>query len=300
MSRQVYRRLTESVADGAEPEAKGLIVPPVHATLICAAAIALAAPASRQPSADEQRLYDEGLRAFESGDAHAAEKSWKAGYAVAHDPAFLVHIGEAQEKAGAPAEAAETYRRYLREAPDASDRADIEQRISRLAPAAPAPAPAAAPAPATAPAASTAPAPAAASRQADTEKPAAAEEDSGWNRYNITAMISAGVTVALLGTAAFFGASASSHEGDANRLIGYRNPPPEYARVANEYSSALNDGRSAAHDARVALIAAAATGAVSITFFILDAVLTPAGTPTAAVVPAPGGFAAIGGWSWRF
>jgi len=161
----------------------------------------------------------------------------------------------------------------------------------------PRPCPPAAP-PATAPAPAPAPAPAAG--QADTEKPAAAEEDSGWNRYNITAMISAGVTVALLGTAAFFGASASSHEGDANRLIGYRNPPPEYARVANEYSSALNDGRSAAHDARVALIAAAATGAVSITFFVLDAVLTPAAGPTAAVMPAPGGFAAMGGWSWRF
>ena len=79
----------------------------MHATLICAAALALTAPASRQPSADEQRLYDEGLRAFQAGDARAAEKSWKAGYAVGHDPAFLVHIGEAQEKAGAPAEAAD-------------------------------------------------------------------------------------------------------------------------------------------------------------------------------------------------
>ena len=96
--------------------------------------MALAASPARAPSADEQRLYDEGLRAFQAGDARAAEKAWKAGYAVAHDPAFLVHIGEAQEKAGAPAEAVDTYRRYLREAPDAADRADIEQRLARLAP----------------------------------------------------------------------------------------------------------------------------------------------------------------------
>ena len=46
--------------------------------------------------------------------------------------------------------------------------------------------------------------------------------------------------------------------------------------------------------------AAAATGAVSITFFILDAVMTPGTGPTAAVTPAPHGFAASGGWSWRF
>jgi hypothetical protein len=264
------------------------------------ALLAAAGGAQRPPTPEEQQRFDEGTKAMAAGDAKAAEQAWRAGYDIAHDPAFLVHIGEAQEKAGANAEAAETYRRYLREAPDASDRADIEQRVARLAPAAPPPAPAPAPvtaAPAPAPAQPPAPA---ASRQADTEKPAAAEEDSGWNRYNVTAMISAGVTVALLGTAAFFGASASSHEGDANRLIGYRNPPTEYALVANEYTSALNDGRSAAHDARVALIAAAATGAVSITFFILDALIAPAGGPTAAVAPAPGGFAALGGWSWRF
>src|SRR5262245_14468772 len=99
--------------------------------------LALAAPAARAPSADEQRLYDEGLRALQGGDARAAEKAWKAGYAIARDPAFLVHIGEAQEKAGAPAEAADSYRRYLREVPDAADRADIEQRITRIAPAPP-------------------------------------------------------------------------------------------------------------------------------------------------------------------
>src|SRR4051794_41968569 len=101
----------------------------------------LAASAARAPSADEQRLYDDGLRAFQSGDARAAEKAWKAGYAVGRDPAFLVHVGEAQEKAGAPAEAIDSYRKYLREAPDAADRADIEQRIVRLGGAAPAHAP---------------------------------------------------------------------------------------------------------------------------------------------------------------
>jgi hypothetical protein len=256
--------------------------------------------AARPPTAAEQQRFDEGTRALGAGDARGAEKAWRAGYDVGHDPAFLVHIGEAQEKAGAPAEAAETYRRYLREAPDASDRADIEQRIARLTPTTTP----AAPAPAVAGTAAAPPAPAAPSpgglAQPDAEKPNSAQEDSGWNRYNITAMVSAGVTVALLGTAAFFGASASSHESDANRLIGYRNPPPEYASVAAGYTSALKDGHDDAHTARIALIAAAATGAVSIAFFILDGVLTPGSGPTAAVAPIPGGMAAVGGWSWRF
>lgn len=277
--------------------------------ILTLAALLAAAGPQRAPTPEEQQRFDEGSRAMATGDARAAEKAWQAGYDLGHDPAFLVHVAEAQEKAGAPAQAVETYRRYLREAPEASDRADIEQRIARLAP--PAPAAAAAPpapnagtattAPPAAPSPPVASAPAATGR-ADSEKPAQGEEESGWNRYNITAMVAAGVTVALLGTAVYFGASAGSHESDANRLIGYRNPPPEYASVASAYSSALSDGRRDAHDARIALIAAAATGAVSIAFFILDEVLAPpSGTPTAAVVPGPHGeMTALGGWSWRF
>ena len=94
---------------------------PIVATLL-----ALGGSPQRAPTPDELRLFDEGTHALAAGDARAAEKAWRAGYEIGHDPAFLVHIGEAEEKAGAPAEAIETYRRYLREAPDASDRADIE------------------------------------------------------------------------------------------------------------------------------------------------------------------------------
>ncbi|HVY36313.1 MAG TPA: tetratricopeptide repeat protein, partial [Polyangia bacterium] len=112
--------------------------------LTLTALLAAAGDPARAPTPVEQQRFEEGTRALSAGDARAAEKAFRAGYDAGHDPAFLVHLGEAQEKAGAPAEAAETYRRYLREAPDASDRADIEQRIARLAPAAPTAPPAAA------------------------------------------------------------------------------------------------------------------------------------------------------------
>jgi hypothetical protein len=298
----------------------------LHLLPLVATLLAVGGSPQRTPTPEEARLYDEGTRALAAGDARTAEKDWKAGYQIAHDPAFLVHIGEAEEKAGAPAEAVETYRRYLSEAPDASDRAEIEQRVARLAPPAPAPAaappggaaetphefgapPAAAPASALppAPAATPAPAPAA---HADAEKPARAdEEDSGWNRYNMTAFISAGVTLVLLGTAAGYAAQASSKEGDINRLVSFRFPPPPYSSVAAEYTSAMRDGRSDAHVARVLLLTAAGTAVVSVVFFVLDAVRTPAEAPTPAAVPpvsvslAPdgrGGVGALGAWSWRF
>ena len=293
----------------------------MHAILILATVVGLAASPARAPSADEQRLYDEGLRAFQAGDARAAEKAWKAGYAVAHDPAFLVHIGEAQEKAGAPAEAADTYRHYLREAPDAADRADIEQRLTRLAPtAAPpaAPAPAATPPPdetpgefgATPPRPSLAPPapPAAGARPAaragDTEHPGgpAQPEDSGWNRYNITAVASASVAVVLLGTAALFAAKADSDESDINRLVLYRDPntgaPLRYSSVATQYQQSTADGPDHDRAAKIALAASAVVAAISITFFILDAKLGV--TPAVAVAPDGRGVAASGGLQWRF
>ena len=66
----------------------------------------LLAAAGKPPSAEEQRLFDEGAKAMQAGDAQAADKAWRAGYAIAKDPAFLVHMGEAEEKAGQPAEGA--------------------------------------------------------------------------------------------------------------------------------------------------------------------------------------------------
>jgi hypothetical protein len=289
----------------------------VHAILILATVVGLAASPARAPSADEQRLYDEGLHAFQAGDARAAEKAWKAGYAVAHDPAFLVHIGEAQEKAGAPAEAVDSYRRYLREAPDAADRADIEHRLARLAPTA---APAVTPAPETTtppdetpgefgatprpslappspPAATTPPA-------GDAEHPhgPAQPADSGWNRYNITAVASASVAVLLLGTAAMFAAKADSDESDVNHLIRYRDPstgaPLRYSSIAPQYEQATADGPHHDRDAKIALAASAVAAAVSITFFVLDAKL--GATPAVAIVPDGRGVAASGGLQWRF
>jgi hypothetical protein len=284
----------------------------VHALIILAAVFGLAA--GRAPSADEQRLYEEGLRALQAGDARGAEKSWKAGYSIARDPAFLVPIGEAQEKAGAPGEAVDSYRRYLREAPDAADRADIEQRIARLTPAAPAPAPAASPAetpgefgatpstpslaPPGGPLAGRVPMPA-----ADAERPvSAAPKDSGWNRYNITAVASASAAVLLLGTAALFAAQASSAESDVNRLIRFRDPstgaPLPYSTIADQYEQATADGPRNERNAQIALIGSAVAAAVSATFFVLDAKLGAA--PALAVAPAGRGVVATGGLQWRF
>jgi len=276
--------------------------------------LALANP-TKPPSPEEQRLYAEGSRALAAGDARGAEKAWQAGYAIGHDAAFLILIAEAEEKAGAPAEALSTYRRYLREAPDAADRADIEQRVARLTPGAPVPA---APGAGDEPtgelggAAATAPAPGPPSATAAPVKPATdvehpatpvGEPDSGWNRYNVTAFVAAGATVLLLGAAAFFAAEAASDSNDLNRLLNFRDEgtgaPDRYSAVSAQYEKALADGPRHNRDAKIALIAAGAAAAVSVTFFVLDAKLGHESDSAVALVPTPG-LGLLGAWRLRF
>ena len=268
-----------------------IVVPPMSPAALVFSTLLLAA--AKPPSAAEQRLFEEGMKAMQAGDAAAADKAWRAGYAIAKDPAFLVRMGEAEEKAGQPAEAGESYRRYLRAAPDASDRADIEQRLTRLGPAG---APPAAPAdthevpgafgegpPPGMPGAPPAPPtrgvvlPA---RDDETSRRPDASEDSGWNAYNITAWIATGATVLALGTAAYYAASAGSAKDDVNRLLLYPDHmtgvlPLEYHTIASRYENAVRDGQ---HDDRVAkgaLIVAAGTALVATAFFIIDGVRTP-------------------------
>lgn len=267
----------------------------------------------RAPSAEEQRLFDEGSRALAAGNPGAAQQAWQAGYAIARDPAFLVHIGEAQEKAGQPSEAAETYRRYLQLAPDTSDRAEIEGRLARLgAPAAP-PNAAAPPTPAAeetpgefgAAPPRTVPPPPASSPARDAELPTrraqSEEEEAGpWSAYKITAGFATAAAVTLLGTAGLFAASAASDADDINRLIAHRDDrtgaPLVYSSVADQYEEAMADGDRHDRYAKIALIGAAGAAAVAATFFILDS--RRGNEPKAALVPAGRGLAAAG--VWRF
>lgn len=251
------------------------------------------AAADRAPSTEEQKAFAEGLRAYDSGDARGAERAWRAGYQVARDPAFLVRIGEAQEKAGAPKEALQTYEQYLRESPDASDRADIEGRVRRLSPnslgrppveveapgelgpgSAPPPAKEARPAEA----ASAAPggAPVARPQTGDTNEDLnpIIEDEAARSALNVTAWVGTGVTAGLLGVAIFFGASAAERAGDANRLLLYFDKnsgvPQEYATHAEQFENDLRLGKRDDRLAKAFAIAAGATALASAVLFVLD------------------------------
>jgi hypothetical protein len=267
---------------------------------LVAMVVALAAPAARAPSPMEQKAFTDGLRLYERGDALGAARVWQEGYAAGHDPAFLVRIGEAQEKAGAPAQAIQSYQQYLRESPDAADRDDIEARLRRLAPPAstapgqtaaadatatpgelpmPAPGPAPPSATAGAPPAQIPSVPAPATPQARDDaredlRPIVDEDQPARSRLNTIAWVGAGVTALLLGVAAFYGASAADKSGDANRLLTYidqdTGAPLPYGPNAQQFESDVRVGQ---HDDRVAkgfLITAGVAALVTGALFVID------------------------------
>jgi tetratricopeptide (TPR) repeat protein len=99
-----------------------------------AAARAQAAPGADADAdvARAQTLYEDGNKLFNVGEYDQAIAKFKEGYLLSKAPLFLYNIAQAYRQKGDCAEAAKFYRNYLREAPDADNRARIEQRIQEM------------------------------------------------------------------------------------------------------------------------------------------------------------------------
>ena len=202
------------------------------------------------------------------------------------------------------------YRRYLQEAPDAADRAEIEAAAdpAGAATAVKPPRPSREPAK---PRESSARrprlpclrrpgprTPAAPTREQPTGS--RRRDESGWTRYGLTARdLDRGSGHSAAGTAGLFAAAAASDADDIKRLQMYRSmtgAPATYSSVASQYEQALDDGERHARYAKIALAGAGVAAAVAATFFVLDAKRTR--EPAVAIVPSAGGLAAAG--TWRF
>lgn len=102
--------------------------------LVVGALVLVACPlgAHAQDSARQARarqLYGEAQALFDSGQYAAAEASFRAAYEQVPNPVVLRAIAAAQERQGNIALAAQTLQQYLQEAPNASDRAEVERRL---------------------------------------------------------------------------------------------------------------------------------------------------------------------------
>lgn len=107
-------------------------------TLLCFAALAVgpgavahATPSSQQ-RALARELYTKGQQLFREGDFRAAEHSFEEAYRVAPTAIVLLSIAECQVRTEQFERAAETLEIYLREKPDAKDRAEVRTQIDTL------------------------------------------------------------------------------------------------------------------------------------------------------------------------
>ena len=114
-----------------------LLLSTVLSTVLAAGAFSLASlahpeTASAQTDAERTRAraaYTEGQRRFDAGDFAGALTKFEEAYSIVSNPVVLLGVASAQERLGRTADARGTLERYLRERPDAPDRADVEGRI---------------------------------------------------------------------------------------------------------------------------------------------------------------------------
>lgn len=81
-----------------------------------------------------RQLYGEGQAHFDAGRFAEAQAAFEGAYREVPNPVVLLGVASAQERLGHGVDAARTLRQYLRERPDAPDRATIEARIAQLDP----------------------------------------------------------------------------------------------------------------------------------------------------------------------
>jgi len=76
--------------------------------------------------------YATGVRHFDLSEFDEALAEFKVAYRNKPDPVFLYNIGQCHRKLGHTDEAINFYQSYLRRAPDAKNREEVERRIAEL------------------------------------------------------------------------------------------------------------------------------------------------------------------------
>ena len=95
----------------------------------------VASPVVRAASDDNEtarRLYESATRHFDLTEYEAALNDFKEGYRHKDDPVFLYNIAQCYRLMNKNDEALKFYRSYLRRAPGAPNRDEVERRIATL------------------------------------------------------------------------------------------------------------------------------------------------------------------------
>ena len=100
---------------------------------VAVVALPVAAPAQAPSAIEQSRVHHRNAVVhFNLDEWKEAAAEFKEAYRLHPDPLFLYNIGQCYRKLGDHAEALSYYRKYLRAAPRASNRAEVERRMEEL------------------------------------------------------------------------------------------------------------------------------------------------------------------------
>src|SRR4051812_26456420 len=111
-------------------------LPPVARVTLVASLLVLAtgagaAPTAPSPGVAEARAaYERANRLYSVGEYEGALKAFKEAYLARPDPAFLYNMGQCSRMLKRWEDAERSYRTYLRQRPEAPNRADVEEFIA--------------------------------------------------------------------------------------------------------------------------------------------------------------------------
>jgi tetratricopeptide (TPR) repeat protein len=94
--------------------------------------VALAGVASADDGAAAKRFFVSGSKHFDLGEYSDALNDFKEGYRLKDDPVFLYNIAQCHRLLNQNTEALRAYKTYLRRAPTASNRAEVERKIAAI------------------------------------------------------------------------------------------------------------------------------------------------------------------------
>jgi tetratricopeptide (TPR) repeat protein len=93
------------------------------------------APAPKLSEAQKRETrehYEKATKLYNLGKFTEAIAEYQAAYLVSADPVMLFNIAQCHKNAGQPDEAIRFYKNYLRNAPNAGNRANVEERIAEM------------------------------------------------------------------------------------------------------------------------------------------------------------------------
>jgi tetratricopeptide (TPR) repeat protein len=135
MTQKAVAELLQSPALAAFAEKKA---PPSRDALrdrspaLAAASATAPAKATRNPTAEAKAHANRGTNLYNLGRFSEALAEYEAAYLAIQDPPFLFNIAQCHRKMGKNKEALDSYRTYLRVAPEAPNRTEVQKHISEL------------------------------------------------------------------------------------------------------------------------------------------------------------------------